>query len=111
MQRGKFSYDVKYSLPDFLVSVVIPTLAADSRLRECVESLGRQTRQDFEVIIVDNSGEGVVRSDQRRGGAARLRDTRGRGVWGGVATRGFQAPTAPFPAPLNDDAAADPRWL
>jgi len=40
-------------LPDILVTVVIPTLAADSRLLECMQSLSRQTRQDFEVIVVD----------------------------------------------------------
>jgi len=54
-------------LPEYLVTVVIPTLTADSRLLECVESLERQTRRDFEVIIVDNSGQGRV----RRNGAAR----------------------------------------
>src|SRR5580704_12324255 len=50
-----------YELPTFPASVVIPTLAADSRLLECVESLGRQTRQDFDVIVIDNSGKGLVR--------------------------------------------------
>ena len=51
--------------------MVIPTLAADSRLLECVESLGRQTRSDFEVVIVDNSGQGLVRRNHT-GGASRI---------------------------------------
>ena len=45
--------------------MVIPTLTADKRLVECLEALARQTRTDFEVIVVDNSGKGLV-----RGGAA-----------------------------------------
>ena len=33
------------------VTVVIPTLAADRRLRECLEALEKQTRRDFEIIV------------------------------------------------------------
>ena len=46
---------------------MIPTLTADVTLVECLRSLENQTRRDFEVIVVDNSGSGAV----RRNGAAR----------------------------------------
>jgi GT2 family glycosyltransferase len=97
-------------LPDILVSVVIPTLAADSRLLECLESLDRQTRRDFEVIVVDNSGQGLVR---RKGVATAVRvieNSLNRG-FGGAINQGFEASSAPYLATLNDDAAAHPQWL
>ena len=90
--------------------MVIPTLAADSRLQECLASLERQTRRDFEVIVVDNSGQGLVR---RRGVAAGVRvieNSRNQG-FGAAINQGFEASTAPYLATLNDDAAAHPRWL
>jgi GT2 family glycosyltransferase len=97
-------------LPDFLVTVVIPTLSADSRLLECVESLGRQTRRDFEVIIVDNSGQGLVRRNGSAPGAAVIENKRNAG-FGGAINQGLRASTAPYIATLNDDAVAHPRWL
>ncbi|HLK49058.1 MAG TPA: glycosyltransferase, partial [Bryobacteraceae bacterium] len=56
-------------MPDYLVTVVIPTLHADTRLKECIESLKKQTRRDFEVMIVDNSGQGLVRRNRLADGA------------------------------------------
>jgi GT2 family glycosyltransferase len=97
-------------LPEFLVSVVIPTLSADSRLRECVESLGRQTRRDFEVIVVDNSAQGVVRRTGAAPGARVLENSRNAG-FGTAINQGLRASSAPFVATLNDDAVACPRWL
>jgi len=97
-------------LPDILVSVVIPTLAADSRLWECLESLERQTRRDFEVIVVDNSGQGLVRRKGVASGARVLENPRNTG-FGAAINRGFEASRAPYLATLNDDAAAHPRWI
>jgi GT2 family glycosyltransferase len=97
-------------LPEFGVSVVIPTLAADARLAECLESLGRQTRRDFEVLIVDNSGEGLVRRNGRAAGARILENDRNEG-YGAAVNRGWRASQASYVATLNDDAVAHPRWL
>jgi GT2 family glycosyltransferase len=97
-------------LPDFLVTVAIPTLAADSRLLECVESLGRQTRRDFEVVIIDNSGQGLVRRNQTGGGARIIENQRNAG-FGGAVNQGLRASAAPFLATLNDDALAHTGWL
>ena len=90
--------------------MVIPTLAADSRLQECVESLGRQTRHDFEVIIVDNSGQGLVRRSGVAPGARVIENRRNAG-FGAAMNQGFQASAAPYLAALNDDAVAHPGWL
>ena len=97
-------------LPDFLVSVVIPTLTADSRLRECVESLGRQTRRDFEVIVVDNSGKGLARINGSAPGARVIENSRNAG-FGEAVNQGIGASGSPYVATLNDDAVAHPQWL
>lgn len=97
-------------MPEILVSVVIPTLSADERLVECVASLTRQTRRDFEVVIVDNSGEGRVRRGGKTAGARVLENRRNVG-YGAAVNQGLRASHAPYVATLNDDAVAHPRWL
>ena len=101
---------LKSNLPEFLVSVVIPTLAADSRLIESVESLHRQTLRDFELLIIDNSGLGLVRRRGAIRGARVIENSRNRG-FGGAVNDGLRASESPFLATLNDDAVAHPRWL
>ena len=61
------------TLPDAVVTVVIPTLSADRRLVECLDALAQQTRRDFEVMIVDNSGQGAGARGRSRA-AGRERD-------------------------------------
>jgi len=90
--------------------VVIPTLAADSRLVECLESLDRQTRRDFEVIVVDNSGRGLVRG-RGIGSRARVIENAANKGFGEAINQAYESSTAPFLATLNDDAAAHPQWL
>jgi GT2 family glycosyltransferase len=97
-------------LPDFLVTVVIPTLAADSRLLECVQSLSRQTMADFEVVIVDNSGHGLVRRNATAPGARVIENPRNAG-FGTAINQGWRASASPYVATLNDDAVAHPDWL
>jgi len=75
-----------------------------------VESLGRQTRRDFEVTIVDNSGKGLARSSRLPGGA-RVIENRANAGFGAAVNQGLRASRAPYLATLNDDAVAHPRWL
>lgn len=99
------------SLPESQVTVVIPTLAADSTLVECVRSLENQTYREFEVVIVDNSGKGMARQSPAAGGAAQVLEN-GRNVgFGAAINQGFRATNSRFLATLNDDAVADPGWL
>jgi len=90
--------------------VVIPTLAADSRLLECLQSLERQTRQDFEVIVVDNSGQALVRQKGVAAGVRVIENSRNLG-FGAAINQGFETSSAPYLATLNDDAAAHPQWI
>jgi GT2 family glycosyltransferase len=97
-------------LPDYLVTVVIPTLSADSRLAECVASLGRQTRRDFEVVIVDNSGRGLVRRNGVVSDSCVIENKENAG-FGAAINQAFHNSRAPYLATLNDDAVAHPQWL
>lgn len=90
--------------------MVIPTLAADSRLDECLQSLNRQTRRDFEVIVVDNSGQGLVRRKGVAAGVRVIENSHNNG-FGAAINQGLETSTAPYLATLNDDAAAHPEWL
>jgi GT2 family glycosyltransferase len=97
-------------LPDILVSVIIPTLAADARLRECIQALDLQTRRDFEVIVVDNSGRGLARANGTAG-SARVIENASNAGFGEAINQGIAASRAPYVACLNDDAAPVPGWL
>jgi GT2 family glycosyltransferase len=92
------------------VTVVIPTLAADRRLRECLEALGKQTRRDFEIIVVDNSGQRLVRAGAMPEGATVLEPEHNIG-YGAAINLGFLKSRAPYLASLNDDAVPRPRWI
>jgi GT2 family glycosyltransferase len=98
-------------LHDFLVTVVVPTLAADARLQECIAALEKQTQRDFEVIVVDNSGSSAV----RRHGAAPpwvrvIEEPRNLG-FGAAINDAFRQSQSRYLATLNDDAAPHPGWL
>ena len=90
--------------------MVIPTLTADSQLLECLESLKRQTRQDLEVIVVDNSGQGLARRQGVPSGVRVIENARNAG-FGAAVNQGLRASAAPYLATLNDDAVAGAGWL
>jgi len=75
-----------------------------------MESLRRQTRRDFDVIVVDNSGQGLVRRNQSAPGATVIENRQNAG-FGRAINQGLRVSTAPYLATLNDDAVAHPRWI
>jgi GT2 family glycosyltransferase len=75
-----------------------------------VQSLGRQTRRDFEVVVIDNSGQDLVRRNQTAPGARVIQNARNAG-FGAAVNQGLRASNALYLATLNDDAVAHPRWL
>lgn len=98
-------------LPTARVTVVIPTLTAGQALAECLDALERQSWRDFDVVVVDNSGRGLVRAQQdRRAGVTILENDHNTG-FGAAVNRGFRASSAEFLATLNDDALAGSDWL
>jgi GT2 family glycosyltransferase len=89
-------------------------------LAGCLASLERQTlalqiSDAFEIIVVDNSGSGLVGSLFPSGGpdGGRMRViTNPRNVgFGSAVNQAVRDSTSPYVATLNDDAVAEPRWL
>jgi GT2 family glycosyltransferase len=74
-----------------------------------VRSLHQQTRRDFEVIVIDNSGKGLVRQSGAAG--ARILESPSNVGFGAAVNRGWRESAAPFLAVLNDDAVAHPTWV
>jgi glycosyltransferase involved in cell wall biosynthesis len=59
--KGQLTCPIKggYSVSNPLVSVLIPTYNRKYALAELLESLARQSVQDFEVIVINDPGESV----------------------------------------------------
>jgi len=89
------------------VTVVVPTLAADQTLDECLASMEHQTFSDFEVVVVDNSG----RHAAKPGGRVRVIANDRNVGFGAAVNQAFRESQGSFLAVLNDDAAAHPGWL
>ncbi len=75
-----------------------------------MQSLSRQTKPDLEVVIIDNSGRGLVRRNGTAPGARVIENAHNAG-FGAAINQGFHASTSPYLATLNDDAVAHPDWL
>jgi GT2 family glycosyltransferase len=92
------------------VTVVVPTLAADETLHQCLASLEQQTFFDFEVIVVDNSAVQAAFSRVSGGRVRVIANNRNVG-FGAAVNQAFRESRAPYLAVLNDDATAHPGWL
>jgi GT2 family glycosyltransferase len=92
-----------------VVTVVVPTLMAGEPLAECLRSLSLQTLPNFNVVVVDNSGKGLVKK-ARFPGIATIEMEHNVG-FGAAINAAISSSRAPFVATLNDDAVAQPGWL
>ena len=90
--------------------MVIPTLAGGALLSECLASLQRQTRQDFEIVVVDNGGKGTVKG-QLAAGNVRVIENAFNAGYGGAVNQAAAASHATYLAVLNDDTTLDPKWM
>jgi len=106
-------------LPEKQVTVAVPTFAADTKLADCIRSLWQQTRRDFDVVIIDNSGKRLARetvalahwgSPSDCPGLHVIENTYNRG-FGAAVNQAYRSSQSPFLATLNDDAVADPHWI
>jgi GT2 family glycosyltransferase len=93
------------------VTVAIPTLAADSVLMECLDSLSAQTARGVEVVVVDNSGGGLVRQKGLARESVRVIENQRNEGFGAAINAVYRASTAPYVAALNDDAVVQPCWM
>ena len=62
------------------------------------------------MIVVDNSGQGLVRRNGLASGARVIVNARNAG-FGEAINQGLRASIAPYLATLNDDAVPQPNWL
>lgn len=98
-------------MPPARVTVVIPTLSAGPALAECLDGLAKQSWRNFEIIVVDNSGRGLVRQQQgQRPGVSIIENERNLG-YGAAVNQGFRSSDTEFAATLNDDATPHADWL
>jgi GT2 family glycosyltransferase len=91
-----------------LVTVVVPTLAADDALADCLRSLESQTFDKFEVVVVDNSGSGRAHAS---GARVRILSNDRNVGFGAAINQAIRDSESPYIAVLNDDAVAQPEWL
>ncbi len=95
-----------------LVSVVIPNWNGAHLLPTCLDSLRRQTFQDFETVVADDgSTDGslaLLADSYREVGSIALGENRG---FSRAANAGIQASSGGFVALLNNDTELDPRCL
>ena len=90
----------------------MPTLAAGEVLEACLRALESQTVDEFEVVVIDNSGTGRVQaSNPQVSPRVRVIANQRNVGFGTAVNQAFRASKAPYLATLNDDAVADPRWL
>jgi glycosyltransferase involved in cell wall biosynthesis len=95
------------------ISVIVRTLGSP-RLEEALESLARQTRQDFEVVIVDMSGGGcdpILARCRSRLPAVQIVSLRRPVARPAALNAGVAAARAPSIAILDDDNLYDPPHL
>lgn len=90
-----------------MVTVAIPTLTADQALAECLASLAQQSLAKFEVIVIDNSGRGAVKPQER----VRVIVNQQNVGFGAAVNQAFRESTSRYLAVLNDDTIAHPDWL
>lgn len=89
----------------------MPTLAADSRLVDCVASLRSQRFRRFEVVIVDNSGAQRVRCSQAFAMTDAVLEPDSNVGYGSAVNLAAACSDAAYIAVINDDAVACPEWL
>lgn len=100
------------SLPTPRVSVIVPNFNGVEHLPECMASLAEQTYTDFETIVIDNAS-----SDQSvawlEGNRPEVRVVRraDNGGFSAAVNAGIAATSSEYVALLNNDTAADRRWL
>lgn len=93
------------------MSVVIPTLQAGPLLADCLNALEAQTFRDFEVVVVDNSGQGLVRRLPDLTGRVRIIENTANVGYGAAINQAVASSRAEFVAALNDDTTPCAQWL
>jgi len=92
-------------------TVVIPTLAGDGVLRECLEGLRQQTWTCFETVVVDNSGASKAARFASPDSNVRVITNECNVGFGAAINQAWRDSGSDYIAALNDDAVPHPEWL
>lgn len=94
------------------VSIVIPSWNGAALLAPALESLTRQTFDDFEIVVVDNgSSDGTVEMLGREHPAARLVELGENRGFAAAVNAGISAARGEIVVLMNNDTEAEPHWL
>jgi GT2 family glycosyltransferase len=92
------------------VLVAIPSLRGGRMLRHCLLSVLRQTHPPARVVVIDNSGAGLVKESCASLPVEVLSMPYNVG-FGAAVNAAARSGSEPFIATLNDDALASESWL
>ena len=94
------------------VSVIIVNYNGLPHLKECLDSLRRQTFEDFEIVLVDNaSADDSVRFVKSNYAEVTVIENLKNLGYGGGNNVGIKASRGKYLALLNNDTRVDARWL
>lgn len=95
-----------------MTSVIIPNWNGESFLKTCLDSLQKQTFQDFEIILVDNGSFdeslSFVKTNYPQVRTLEFKENRG---FSRAVNAGIKISNGETIALLNNDTEVDPRWL
>jgi GT2 family glycosyltransferase len=95
-----------------LINVVIPNLDGENLLPICLESLKRQTFQDFDITVVDNgSQDGSLLLLKKQYPEVKIIPLDRNYGFAFAVNRGIEATQGEFVSFLNNDIELDPKWL
>ena len=95
-----------------LLTVIIPNWNGEEFLSACLDSLRRQSIQDFETVLVDNgSTDGSVELVRRGFPEVRLIPLRENRGFSAAVNVGLGISNAEYAALLNPDTEVEPGWL
>lgn len=99
-------------MKNYRTSVIIPNWNGRHLLKDCLKSLQKQTRKDFEIIVVDNgsvdSSVGFIEKNFPQVKLVKLNKNYG---FAKAINEGVRASGADYVVFLNNDTRVDSRWL
>ena len=94
------------------ISVIIPNFNGQRFLKTCLDSLRKQSYQDFEVIVVDNgSTDGSIKYIAENYPEVRIIPLIKNFGFSRAVNEGIKVSRGKYIALLNNDTEADPEWL
>ncbi|MCX7605150.1 MAG: glycosyltransferase family 2 protein [Bryobacteraceae bacterium] len=88
------------------VTAVVPSLACDANLKNCVASLLDQDWENLIIVVIDNSGSGKARVLLAPNPRVRIVDMPRNAGFGAAVNRGIRECAADYYFAINDDAFA-----